>query len=48
MLELETRAHDINRYANRGGKLLQEEKERKKIHRQLPKIEEELFSAIEQ
>ena len=47
MLELETRARDVNRYSNRGGKLLQEEKERKKIQRQLPKIEDELFGAIE-
>ncbi|CAK8677002.1 unnamed protein product [Clavelina lepadiformis] len=47
MLELEARAHDINRYSNRGGNLLQEERERKKIHKQLPRIEEELFNSIE-
>lgn len=47
MLELEAKAHDVNRFSNRGGNLLQEEKERKKIHKQLPKIEEDLFAAIE-
>lgn len=46
MIDLETKARDVNRYANRGGNLLQEEKERKKIHKQLPKIEEGLFEAI--
>nr|CAB3265130.1 protein regulator of cytokinesis 1 [Phallusia mammillata] len=47
MLELEAKAHDVNRFSNRGGNLLQEEKERKRIHKQLPKIEEDLFAAIE-
>jgi len=47
MLELEAKAHDVNRFSNRGGNLLQEERERKKIHKQLPRIEEDLFSAIE-
>uniref|UniRef100_H2YML3 Protein regulator of cytokinesis 1 n=1 Tax=Ciona savignyi TaxID=51511 RepID=H2YML3_CIOSA len=48
MLELEARAHDVNRFSNRGGNLLQEERERKRIHKQLPKIEEELFNAIDE
>ena len=47
LLEMEAKANDPNRYNNRGGGLLQEEKERKKIVRQLPRIEEELFAAIE-
>jgi len=47
LLEMEAKSQDPNRYNNRGGGLLQEEKERKKIIRQLPKIEEELFAAIE-
>lgn len=47
MLDLESKARDVNRYANRGGNLLQEERERKKIHKQLPKIEEELFKDID-
>lgn len=40
---LESKSNDANRYNNRGGKLLQEEKERKKIASQLPKVEEELL-----
>lgn len=47
MLELEAKASDVNRYANRGGNLLQEEKERKRIFKQLPKIEQELFDDID-
>ena len=46
-LELETKANDPNRFGNRGGNLLQEEKERKKISKQLPKIESDLFITIE-
>lgn len=48
LTELEQRGQDTNRYNNRGGKLLQEEKERKKIAAQLPKVEDEILSlAIE-
>ncbi|XP_022080595.1 protein regulator of cytokinesis 1-like isoform X2 [Acanthaster planci] len=46
MLEFEKRANDPNRYNNRGGNLLQEEKERKKINRDLPKLEKILAEQI--
>ncbi|XP_034235985.1 protein regulator of cytokinesis 1-like isoform X2 [Thrips palmi] len=42
MHELEKRANDPNRYNNRGGQLLREEKERKTLAKTLPKIEQEL------
>ncbi|XP_067007913.2 protein regulator of cytokinesis 1 [Anabrus simplex] len=43
MLEMENREHDKDRlFQNRGGQLLREEKERKKIQKKLPTIEEEL------
>lgn len=42
MHELEERANDPNRYNNRGGQLLREEKERKTLAKTLPKIEKEL------
>ncbi|KAL4232074.1 carboxypeptidase C prc1 [Mactra antiquata] len=41
MIEFEKRANDPNRFfADRGGKLLLEEKERKALMRQLPKVEQ--------
>lgn len=42
MEEFETRKNDSNRLANRGGALLKEEKIRKGINRELPKIEQKL------
>ncbi|XP_069677765.1 protein regulator of cytokinesis 1-like isoform X3 [Periplaneta americana] len=48
MLELEDRANDPNRlFHNRGGQLLLEEKERKNIQKELPKVEKELCKYIE-
>ncbi|XP_058833176.1 protein regulator of cytokinesis 1-like [Topomyia yanbarensis] len=45
MIVLEEKSHDPSRYNNRGGKLLEEEKERKRISIQLPKIEQRLMEA---
>ncbi|KAK6635206.1 hypothetical protein RUM44_000457 [Polyplax serrata] len=42
LLELESGSKNANRYYNRGGQLLQEEKERKLITKELPIVEEEL------
>lgn len=44
--EFERRARDPNRFNNRGGGLLQEEKARKKIQKELPKVEQEVKDAI--
>lgn len=44
--ELLQRANDPERYHNRGGQLLMEEKERKGIQKKLPKIEAELKQLI--
>ncbi|XP_067878185.1 protein regulator of cytokinesis 1-like isoform X2 [Heterodontus francisci] len=46
-LEFEKKASDPNRYANRGGTLLREEKERCQLQKKLPKLEEELKLNIE-
>ncbi|XP_052742117.1 protein regulator of cytokinesis 1 [Bicyclus anynana] len=46
MMELEARASEPGRYQNRGGQLLQEEKERKVIHNKLPKIEEQIRGLV--
>ncbi|KAK3094373.1 hypothetical protein FSP39_000913 [Pinctada imbricata] len=46
MKEMEKRANDPNRFNNRGGSLLQEEKARKKLLKDLPKVEEEVKDAI--
>lgn len=46
MLDLEERAQQPDRFKNRGGQLLREEKERKKIASQLPKIEQELLDYV--
>ena len=43
MKQLEEKANDPNRFKNRGGKLLEEERERKQIGIKLPKIEAELM-----
>jgi len=45
-LEFERKANDPNRFNNRGGGLLQEEKERKKLAAKLPKVEAELEEQI--
>ncbi|XP_062560143.1 protein regulator of cytokinesis 1-like [Armigeres subalbatus] len=45
MISLEQKSNDPSRYNNRGGKLLEEEKERKRINVQLPKIENKLLEA---
>uniref|UniRef100_A0A8D8C002 Protein regulator of cytokinesis 1 n=1 Tax=Culex pipiens TaxID=7175 RepID=A0A8D8C002_CULPI len=45
MILLEQKSSDPSRYNNRGGKLLEEEKERKRISIQLPKIETRLLEA---
>ncbi|XP_041058901.1 protein regulator of cytokinesis 1-like isoform X1 [Carcharodon carcharias] len=47
LLELEKKASDPNRYANRGGTLLKEEKERCQLQKKIPKLEEELKLYIE-
>ncbi|XP_066599443.1 protein regulator of cytokinesis 1-like [Prorops nasuta] len=47
MKELEQRANDPDRFHNRGGQLLAEEKERKIINKKLPKIEDELRKLIQ-
>ncbi|GBP31766.1 Protein regulator of cytokinesis 1 [Eumeta japonica] len=46
MRELEARASEPNRYQNRGGQLLMEEKERKTISSKLPKIEDQLRELV--
>ncbi|XP_076104948.1 protein regulator of cytokinesis 1-like isoform X1 [Mytilus galloprovincialis] len=46
MLEHERKANDPNRFNNRGGKLLLEEKERKKVLKELPKVEEDVKALI--
>ncbi|KAL3864027.1 hypothetical protein ACJMK2_005739 [Sinanodonta woodiana] len=47
MVEFETKASDPNRFFNdRGGKFLQEEKARKKITKELPKMEAELREEV--
>ncbi|XP_063775590.1 protein regulator of cytokinesis 1-like isoform X2 [Pseudophryne corroboree] len=46
-LILEKKASDPNRFSNRGGSLLKEEKERVKLQKLLSKLEEELKSRID-
>jgi len=46
MEEFESRKNDTNRLANRGGALLKEEKIRKGINKELPKIEQKLTVQI--
>ncbi|XP_064095692.1 protein regulator of cytokinesis 1-like isoform X2 [Macrobrachium nipponense] len=45
-VDLEERANDPNRYGNRGGALLKEEKQRKTVKKDLPLIEKELTTMI--
>lgn len=46
MTNLQERATDPNRFHNRGGQLLAEEKERKVIQKKLPKIEEDIKALV--
>ena len=43
---MELQESDPNRFDNRGGKLLKEEKERKRIARELPKYEDTIIKEI--
>eukprot|EP00079_Xenopus_tropicalis_P033682 XP_017947453.1 PREDICTED: protein regulator of cytokinesis 1 isoform X4 [Xenopus tropicalis] len=45
-LEFDKKATDPNRFTNRGGNLLKEEKQRAKLQKMLPKLEEELKTSI--
>ncbi|KAM8973666.1 protein regulator of cytokinesis 1 isoform 2-T2 [Pelodytes ibericus] len=45
-LEFDKKATDPNRFTNRGGNLLKEEKQRAKIQKMLPKLEDELRARI--
>lgn len=47
LLELEKIATGPNRYNNRGGQLLKEEKERNKLSKNIPIIEQELIVLAE-
>lgn len=48
MIALESKANDRNRlFDNRGGQLLREERERKVIQKELPKIEEEISHLVQ-
>ena len=44
--EMDMRQADPNRYNNRGGKLLEEEKQRKRIEIQLPQVEQKLLDMV--
>lgn len=46
-LEFERKASDPSRFTNRGGNLLKEEKERAKLQKTLPKLEEDLKARID-
>uniref|UniRef100_A0A8C4LD78 Protein regulator of cytokinesis 1 n=1 Tax=Equus asinus TaxID=9793 RepID=A0A8C4LD78_EQUAS len=46
-LEFERKASDPSRFTNRGGNLLKEEKQRAKLQKTLPKLEEELKARID-
>ncbi|XP_065175008.1 protein regulator of cytokinesis 1-like [Sycon ciliatum] len=47
MKDLLASANNPNRYANRGGQLLKEEKARKAVSKELPRVEKEMQQAIE-
>ncbi|GFT90484.1 protein regulator of cytokinesis 1 [Nephila pilipes] len=47
LVVFENKATDPNRFKNRGGNLLLEEKERKMLQKELPKLENEIFHDIE-
>ncbi|OXU20207.1 hypothetical protein TSAR_007364 [Trichomalopsis sarcophagae] len=46
--ELDQRANDPDRYHNRGGQLLAEEKERKAAEKKLPKLESQLHDLVDE
>lgn len=46
LIELNGRGKSANRYQNRGGQLLQEERQRKLVAKELPRVEEELRKAV--
>ncbi|XP_014218777.1 protein regulator of cytokinesis 1 [Copidosoma floridanum] len=46
--ELDQRANDPDRYHNRGGQLLLEEKERKAAEKKIPKLENQLYDAADE
>lgn len=48
MLLLENNATGSNRYRNRGGQLLKEEKERNKLAKKIPLIEQQLLEMAEE
>lgn len=48
MVALEAKQNEPNRYNNRGGQLLREEKERKQLNQKLPEIEKEIRKMLEQ
>ncbi|EDV22718.1 uncharacterized protein TRIADDRAFT_58568 [Trichoplax adhaerens] len=45
-LEFEARANDPNRFGNRGGRLLQEEKLRRALNKEFPKVEKDLTAKM--
>ncbi|KAK2703363.1 hypothetical protein QYM36_018153 [Artemia franciscana] len=45
--DFEYKSHDTNRYTNRGGALLLEEKERKRLNREIPRLEREVARAVQ-
>ncbi|XP_055722377.1 protein regulator of cytokinesis 1-like isoform X1 [Salvelinus fontinalis] len=45
--DFEKKANDPNRFSNRGGALLKEAKEKVKVQKMLPKLEEELRTGVE-
>ncbi|KAG8188749.1 hypothetical protein JTE90_023092 [Oedothorax gibbosus] len=47
MVVFENKASDPSRFKNRGGNLLKEEKQRKKVQKDLPALEEEIFRDID-
>ncbi|KAG8183537.1 hypothetical protein JTE90_003884 [Oedothorax gibbosus] len=47
MVVIENKANDPNRFNNRGGNLLKEEKQRKKVRKDPPALEEEIFRDID-
>ncbi|KAH8267562.1 hypothetical protein KR026_001084 [Drosophila bipectinata] len=48
MIVLETKANDPNRFNNRGGQLLKEQKERKAITAKLPKLEQQIVELVQE
>lgn len=48
MEALEESATGRNRYINRGGCLLKEEKERNRLAKQIPQVEERLYELVQQ